>query len=95
MASVNILTDILILVMPLRVFSQLKLQRKKRFALLGVFLVGGIAVIASIVRLYALWVYAVTNDPPYDDIFVRTTHPIHNPIHIIDVSRSSSSPRSK
>jgi hypothetical protein len=27
-------------------------------------------VIASIVRLYALWVYAVTDDPPYDDIFV-------------------------
>lgn len=26
--------------------------------------------IASIVRLYALWVYAVTDDPPYDDIFV-------------------------
>lgn len=72
MASVNILTDIFILVMPMRAFGQLKLQRTKRFALLGVFMVGGVAVIASIVRLYALYVYAVTDDPPYDDIFVST-----------------------
>ncbi|CAG5139493.1 uncharacterized protein ALTATR162_LOCUS501 [Alternaria atra] len=70
MGSVNILTDIFILVMPMRAFGQLKLQRTKRFALLGVFLVGGVAVIASIVRLYALWVYAVTDDPPYDDVFI-------------------------
>jgi hypothetical protein len=31
---------------------------------------GGVAVIASIVRLYALWLYAVTKDIPYDMIFV-------------------------
>ena len=82
MASVNILTDIFILVMPMRAFGQLKLQRTKRFALLGVFMVGGVAVIASIVRLYALYVYAVTDDPPYDDVFVSTkpveTLMIHN-----------------
>jgi hypothetical protein len=70
MASVNILTDIFILVMPMRAFGQLKLQQTRRFALLGVFMVGGVAVIASIVRLYALWVYAVTDDPPHDDIFI-------------------------
>jgi hypothetical protein len=58
MASVNILTDIFILAMPMRAFGQLKLQRTKRIALLGVFMVGGVAVIASIFRLYALWVYA-------------------------------------
>lgn len=40
-------------------------------ALMGVFLVGGIAVIASIVRLYALWVYTTTVDVAYDAIFVR------------------------
>jgi len=82
MASVNILTDIFILVMPMRAFGQLKLQRTKRFALLGVFMVGGVAVIASIVRLYALYVYAVTDDPPYDDVFVSTeeveTLTVHN-----------------
>lgn len=39
-------------------------------ALLGIFMVGGIAVIASIIRLYALWVYTVTKDVSYDAIFV-------------------------
>jgi hypothetical protein len=33
-------------------------------------MVGGIAVIASIVRLYALWVYTTTKDVAYDAIFV-------------------------
>lgn len=33
-------------------------------------MVGGIAVIASIVRLYALWVYTTTKDIAYDAIFV-------------------------
>ena len=41
--------------------------------LLGVFMVGGIAVIASIVRLYALWIYTVTNDVSYDAIYVSFT----------------------
>lgn len=31
---------------------------------------GGIAVIASIVRLYAIWVYTTTKDVAYDAIFV-------------------------
>lgn len=39
-------------------------------ALLGIFMVGGIAVIASIIRLYALWVYTITKDVSYDAIFV-------------------------
>ncbi|KAG9189156.1 hypothetical protein G6011_06024 [Alternaria panax] len=86
MASVNILTDILILVMPVRAFAQLKLQRAKRFALLGVFMVGGVAVIASIVRLYALWVYAVTDDPPYDDIFILLLSQIEVNAAIISAS---------
>jgi hypothetical protein len=86
MASVNILTDIFILAMPMRAFGQLKLQRTKRIALLGVFMVGGVAVIASIVRLYALWVYAVTDDPPYDDIFILLLSQIEINAAIISAS---------
>ncbi|KAI4638505.1 hypothetical protein J4E93_010060 [Alternaria ventricosa] len=86
MASVNILTDIFILVMPMRAFGQLKLQRTKRFALLGVFMVGGVAVIASIVRLYALYVYAVTDDPPYDDVFILLLSQIEVNAAIISAS---------
>jgi hypothetical protein len=86
MASVNILTDIFILAMPMRAFGQLKLQRTKRIALLGVFMVGGVAVIASIFRLYALWVYAVTDDPPYDDIFILLLSQIEINAAIISAS---------
>jgi hypothetical protein len=45
-------------------------------ALLGIFMVGGIAVIASIIRLYALWVYTITKDVSYDAIFVSCSLPI-------------------
>lgn len=57
--------------MPLRAFSNLNLSRRKRLALLGIFLVGGIAVLASIIRLYALWDYTVSDDVSYDAIYVR------------------------
>jgi hypothetical protein len=60
----------MILVMPLRAFGQLNLQRRRRLALMGIFMVGGVAVLASIVRLYALWVYSTTKDVAYDAIFV-------------------------
>ncbi|KAI8932803.1 hypothetical protein NX059_010291 [Plenodomus lindquistii] len=86
MASVNIFTGILILAMPMRAFGQLKLQRTKRFALIGVFMVGGVAVIASIVRLYAIWIYAVTDDPPYDDIFILLLSQIEVNAAIISAS---------
>lgn len=57
--------------MPLWAFSKLNLSRRKRWALLGIFLVGGIAVLASIIRLYALWDYTVSDDVSYDAIYVR------------------------
>jgi hypothetical protein len=63
----------MILVMPLRAFGQLNMQRRRRLALLGIFMVGGIAVLASIVRLYALWVYSTTKDVAYDAIFVGSS----------------------
>ena len=33
-------------------------------------MVGGIAVLASIMRIYALYIFAVSDDIEYDDIFV-------------------------
>ncbi|KAF2030696.1 hypothetical protein EK21DRAFT_111573 [Setomelanomma holmii] len=85
-ASINILTDAMILIMPLRAFQQLNLHRRKRFALMGVFMVGGIAVIASIVRLYALWVYTTTQDVAYDAIFILLLSQIEVNVAIISAS---------
>ncbi|KAF2646811.1 hypothetical protein P280DRAFT_387716 [Massarina eburnea CBS 473.64] len=85
-ASINILTDIMILLMPVRAFSQLNLHRRKRWALLGIFMVGGIAVIASIIRLYALWVYTTTKDVSYDAIFILLLSQIEVNVAIISSS---------
>ncbi|CAN9080447.1 unnamed protein product [Alternaria alternata] len=86
MAAINILTDMVILIMPIPAFKHLNLPRSKRYALLGVFLVGGVAVIASIVRLYALWLYAVTKDIPYDMIFILLLSQIEVNAAIISAS---------
>lgn len=88
MASINIFTDIVILVLPLRVLARLNLHKRKKCmwhpylfsstmltfpsgVLVGIFLTGSIAVIASIVRLHALYIYTVTEDVSWDAIFVR------------------------
>ncbi|KAI4656606.1 uncharacterized protein J4E78_006495 [Alternaria triticimaculans] len=86
MASVNIITDIVILIMPFKVFKQLNMHPRKRFALMGIFMVGGIAVIASIMRLYALYVFAVSKDIPYDDIFILLLSQIEVNVAMISAS---------
>ncbi|KAH7076061.1 hypothetical protein FB567DRAFT_608664 [Paraphoma chrysanthemicola] len=85
-ASINILTDVAILVMPLRAFQQLHMQRRKRLALMGIFMIGGVAVLASIIRLYALWVYTTTKDVAYDAIFILLLSQIEVNIAIISAS---------
>lgn len=39
-------------------------------AIIGIFMIGGIAVLASVLRVYFLHVYFTTNDPVYDTIEV-------------------------
>ena len=38
--------------------------------MIGIFLIGGIAVIASMIRIHALWAYFHSDDPGYDAIGV-------------------------
>ena len=47
----NLLTDVIILCLPLFVVSTLKLPLKQRFALSGIFLLGGAACICALVRV--------------------------------------------
>ncbi|KAI4681948.1 hypothetical protein J4E81_009710 [Alternaria sp. BMP 2799] len=71
MASVNILTDIVILIMPFKVFKQLNMHPRKR---------------SSIMRLYALYVFAVSKDIPYDDIFILLLSQIEVNVAMISAS---------
>ncbi|KAE9969132.1 hypothetical protein EG328_007054 [Venturia inaequalis] len=85
-ATINILTDVTILLMPMRAFYQLDVGRRKRWALLGVFMGGGIAVLASIVRLYALWLYSVSQDVFFDAIYILLLSQIEVNMAIISAS---------
>lgn len=86
MASINIFTDIVILVLPLRAFAQLNLHRKKRWALIGVFLTGTVAVIASIARLIALYIFTISGDIMYNAIFILLWSQIEVNVAIISAS---------
>lgn len=50
----NILTDVILLIMPLQVVWSLHIPRSQKMLLCGVFLVGGLTLVFSIVRLQAM-----------------------------------------
>lgn len=54
LSSFNILTDILILALPLNIFIGLQIPRRTKIALMLVFLLGFFTTVASIVRLFLL-----------------------------------------
>ncbi|OWY47859.1 hypothetical protein AALT_g7513 [Alternaria alternata] len=86
LGAINVLTDITIFLLPLKAFCSLQLDPRRRWALLGVFMIGGLAVIASIVRIYALWLYNVTKDISYDSIFILLLSQIEVNVAIISAS---------
>ncbi|KAI1759607.1 hypothetical protein GGR53DRAFT_513037 [Hypoxylon sp. FL1150] len=53
-ACMTIATDLVALAIPVYVFLDLKIAKKRKAALLGVFLLGGLVTIVSIIRLYCL-----------------------------------------
>ncbi|KAL2201834.1 CFEM domain-containing protein [Sarocladium strictum] len=53
-AALTILTDILVLVLPFWIFLGLQMPRRVKWALLGVFALGGVVTIISILRMHAL-----------------------------------------
>ncbi|USW55806.1 hypothetical protein Slin15195_G091250 [Septoria linicola] len=66
-AALNMTTDILIAGIPIPVIKTLNLPRKQRYMLMGVFCLGGLVCIISIVRLSGLYAIAVSHDPSYDN----------------------------
>ncbi|CAK1360075.1 hypothetical protein CB0940_06178 [Cercospora beticola] len=66
-AALNMTTDLLISIIPLPVISQLNLPRKQRYMLMGVFCLGGLVCVISIVRLSGLYAIATSDDPTYDN----------------------------
>ncbi|KAF3916135.1 hypothetical protein AA313_de0202781 [Arthrobotrys entomopaga] len=69
-ASINIASDFIILLLPIPVLRQLQIDRRRKFALIAIFSIGGIAVAGSVARLWSLWKYQNTVDVSYDAIFI-------------------------
>ncbi|KAF1356127.1 hypothetical protein BDV97DRAFT_364919 [Delphinella strobiligena] len=66
-ASLNIVTDIAIFILPMPVLHDLHLPRRQRFALMAVFGLGAFVCLTSILRLKALYVISVSTDVTWDN----------------------------
>ncbi|CZR69539.1 uncharacterized protein PAC_19439 [Phialocephala subalpina] len=95
LASINIVTDLAILILPLPVLVKLHLNSRRRWALVGIFSTGGVAIIASILRFYALYVYATTKDVAYDAIYILLWSQIEVNLAIISASAPALRPMFK
>ncbi|KAK6511776.1 hypothetical protein TWF481_000681 [Arthrobotrys musiformis] len=69
-ASINIASDLIILLLPIPVLQKLQIDRRRKLALIAIFSVGFVAVAGSVARLWALWKYQHTVDVSYDAIFI-------------------------
>ncbi|KAL1967975.1 hypothetical protein VTN77DRAFT_2392 [Rasamsonia byssochlamydoides] len=67
-AAMNLLTDMVLLILPMPVLNSLQLPRKQRLALMGVFAVGGLVCITSMLRLKSLHQVAISTDPSWDNV---------------------------
>lgn len=61
-ASVNIITDLLVATIPVRGIWRLQIPRRQKIALLGILTIGWFVCIVSVLRLYALNVFARHQD---------------------------------
>ncbi|KAK6529355.1 hypothetical protein TWF281_008532 [Arthrobotrys megalospora] len=69
-ASINIATDLIILLLPIPVLRQLQIDKRRKLVLIAIFSVGVVAVAGSVARLWSLWKYQHTVDVSYDAIFI-------------------------
>lgn len=61
-AGINIVTDLILLALPIPLLHKLQIPRKQKFILVGVFACGALACAMSIIRLHSLYQIGVA--PP-------------------------------
>ncbi|KAK7512807.1 hypothetical protein IWZ03DRAFT_384102 [Phyllosticta citriasiana] len=65
-----ILTDLVIMILPMPVLAKLQIPKRRRVAVIGIFLIGSLSLCASIARLIAIHDWSVSNDPSYTAIWI-------------------------
>ncbi|KAF1974689.1 hypothetical protein BU23DRAFT_530988 [Bimuria novae-zelandiae CBS 107.79] len=66
-ASANIVSDLVIIILPMPVIRDLNLRRRQKNLLMGVFAVGGFVCVVSIIRLHSLVGISNSKDPTWDN----------------------------
>ncbi|KAK7722958.1 hypothetical protein SLS57_004814 [Botryosphaeria dothidea] len=67
-ASVNIAFDLIIVILPMPVINSLKLPRRQKIALMGIFALGAFASVTSILRLQSIYNVSYSHDITYDNV---------------------------
>ncbi|KAL4801764.1 hypothetical protein BDV18DRAFT_148162 [Aspergillus unguis] len=91
-AAITIFTDLVILIMPIPQLMRLNIHKRRKYALIAIFLIGTLASAASIARLNALYKYTVTKDVSYDAIQILLWTQIEVNVAIISASAPSLRP---
>lgn len=91
-SAFNIVTDIWILVLPLKTLRSINRPTREKYALFLIFGVGTFAAVASIVRLHTIYTYTLAEDPFRDGILVNQWSVIEVTIAISCASVSALKP---
>ena len=87
-AALTVFTDVLVLALPFWIFLELKISRKKKMAVIGVFALGGLVTAAGVARLLIIYQgffgTSVSEDPTYSIAF--TSSAIETNLAIITAS---------
>jgi len=74
----NIITDVWIFALPIKTLRSINRPNQEKVTLIGIFGIGMLATIMSIVRLHSIYVYTLAEDPFRDGILVSIPpkHPL-------------------
>ncbi|EOD50841.1 putative pth11-like integral membrane protein [Neofusicoccum parvum UCRNP2] len=67
-ASVNIVFDLVLVILPMPVINSLNLPRKQKIALMGIFALGTFASVTSMLRLQSIYNVSYSTDITYDNV---------------------------
>ncbi|PVH91113.1 hypothetical protein DM02DRAFT_479113, partial [Periconia macrospinosa] len=66
-AMMNIITDLMIIILPMPVIRSLQLKPSQKYLLMGIFAFGAVVCVISVLRLHSLAIIARSTDPSYDN----------------------------
>jgi len=66
-AVMNIVTDLMIIILPMPVIRRLQLKPTQKYFLMGIFAFGAVVCVISVLRLHSLAIMARSTDPSYDN----------------------------